>query len=59
MSSRTIPQQLHQLRFDPETKRVKCTCPAFRYRGRCSHIKFYKETFLKMIEGGVEDEKRE
>lgn len=53
MSSRSLPQFLHQIKFDPETKEVSCTCPSYRYKGYCSHIKFYKDAYGKK-EGGVD-----
>jgi len=57
MSSRSLPQFLHQIKFDPITGVATCTCPGYRYRGHCSHIDFYEQTYGKK-EGGVEDENK-
>jgi len=48
VSSRSNPHYTHEVIYDPETHYVRCTCPAFRYRGRCSHIRFFKETIKEM-----------
>jgi len=51
ISSRSNPDVLHEIKIYPEEKRVHCDCLGFRFHGYCNHIKFFKKTIKKLIQG--------
>lgn len=54
IASRSNPDELHNVKYHPETNTVTCDCPGFRYHGYCSHIRFFKPTIktIKKMKAG-------
>jgi vacuolar-type H+-ATPase subunit I/STV1 len=44
-SSRT--DEIYKVRIYPDEKRVTCTCTGFKTKGRCKHIRHYKDITKK------------
>jgi len=49
ISSRSNPEEVHNIKIMPKEKRVSCDCLGFKFHGYCSHIKFYKKMIRRVI----------
>jgi len=48
IASRSHPEDLHKVEYDPITNTVKCDCQGFYFKKRCEHIKYFKPLIKTM-----------
>ena len=49
INSRSRLNVLHHVIVDTEKKSVSCDCEAYKFIGRCGHIKFYKVLIWRLM----------
>jgi len=58
IASRSHPEDLHKVEYDPKTNRVFCDCPTYRFHGYCSHIRYFKPLIKTMESLNKMDDKK-